>query len=66
MQFVYVDDEQQLAYSPTRGAIGEWVRSRRHGRDKWVFLGWLHDGHVHDIDQARELIKPWLALRGEA
>ena len=53
MKFLYITDDTQIAYSPTRQALGEWVR----GRERWLFMGWLYDGKVRNEQHARALLR---------
>jgi hypothetical protein len=41
-EFLYVSDVRQIAYSPTRAALAEYINDGRG----WKFDGWLWDGEV--------------------
>ncbi len=47
-KFVHVGDTVQLVYSPERRALGEYLKGQH-----WIFAGWLWEGQVHTIEEAR-------------
>jgi hypothetical protein len=50
-EFLYVTQWRQIAYSPTRAALAEYIDSGRG----WKFDGWLWDGNI--IDRADAVAK---------
>jgi hypothetical protein len=56
--FLFVSDVRQIAYSPTRAALGEYVN---YGQG-WKFDGWLWDGNVTDLADAVEKTASYVGI----
>jgi hypothetical protein len=59
MEFIYLTDDTQYAYSAGRQSVAEYYK--RHDGN-WSLAGWMWDGQAVSLTDAKEKLTEYLAI----